>query len=107
MRLWTLHPKYLDVRGLVALWREGLLAQAVLRGRTKGYLHHPQLARFRAARAPVAAITSYLEAVWDEARRRGYRFDRRRIARQQSSPPPRLAATFGQLEYEWRRLRAK
>jgi len=25
MRLWTLHPKYLDARGLVALWREGLL----------------------------------------------------------------------------------
>lgn len=48
MRLWSVHPKYLDVRGLVALWREGLLAQAVLRGRTKGYLHHPQLERFRA-----------------------------------------------------------
>ncbi|HEU5178767.1 MAG TPA: pyrimidine dimer DNA glycosylase/endonuclease V, partial [Burkholderiales bacterium] len=32
MRLWSLHPKYLDARGLVALWREALLAQAVLRG---------------------------------------------------------------------------
>jgi hypothetical protein len=29
-RIWSLHPKYLDARGLVALWREGLLAQAVL-----------------------------------------------------------------------------
>jgi hypothetical protein len=37
---------YLDGRGLVALWREALLAQAVLRGRTRGY-RHPQLARFR------------------------------------------------------------
>ena len=47
MRLWSVHPKYLDARGLVALWREALLAQAVLRGRTNGYVHHPQLQRFR------------------------------------------------------------
>ena len=47
MRLWTLHPKYLDARGLVALWRESLLAQAVLAGRTRGYRSHPQLERFR------------------------------------------------------------
>lgn len=37
MRLWTLHPKYLDPKGLVALWRETLLAQRVLAGRTRGY----------------------------------------------------------------------
>ena len=36
MRLWSLHPRYLDAKGLVALWREGLLAQAVLKGQTKG-----------------------------------------------------------------------
>jgi len=30
MRLWSLHPRYLDAKGLVALWREGLLAQKVL-----------------------------------------------------------------------------
>ena len=47
MRIWSLHPEYLDSRGLVALWREGLLAQAVIRGETKGYRYHPQLARFR------------------------------------------------------------
>jgi hypothetical protein len=63
MRLWTLHPKYLDAQGLVALWREGLLAQKVLRGRTRGYRHHPQLARFRAQADPVASIARYLRAV--------------------------------------------
>ena len=47
MRLWTLHPRYLDARGLVALWREALLAQKVLRGKTRGYRAHPQLQRFR------------------------------------------------------------
>jgi hypothetical protein len=37
MRLWTLHPKCLDARGLVVPWREALLAQKVLRGETRGY----------------------------------------------------------------------
>jgi hypothetical protein len=105
VRLWTLHPKYLDARGLVAAWREALLAQAVLRGRTKGYTRHPQLTRFRAARSPVASIGSYLVALQEEATRRGYRFERRRIAC--PGRRVRLGATVGQLEYEWRHLKAK
>jgi hypothetical protein len=44
MRLWSLHPQYLDPAGLVAVWREGLLARAVFAGQTTGYKHHPQLA---------------------------------------------------------------
>ena len=60
MRLWSLHPSYLDRRGLVALWREALLAQAVLRGLTRGYTRHPQLDRFRAAPSPVGALAAYL-----------------------------------------------
>ena len=67
MRLWSLHPKYLDPQGLVALWREALLAQAVLRGDTRGYKAHPQLDRFRAQASPEAAIAAYLLAVWEEA----------------------------------------
>jgi hypothetical protein len=27
MRIWTVHPRYLDPKGLVAAWREALLAQ--------------------------------------------------------------------------------
>jgi hypothetical protein len=105
MRLWTIHPRYLDARGLVALWREGLLAQAVLRGRTRGYTRHPQLARFRDSRAPVTCIGSYLAAVHEEATRRGYHFDRRKIARR--GPCVQLTAAEGQLEYEWRHLKGK
>ena len=71
MRLWTLHPRHLDAAGLVALWREGLLAQAVLLGRTRGYTRHPQLERFRAAADPVARITGYLRIVAAEAASRG------------------------------------
>ena len=79
MRLWTLHPKYLDAQGLVALWREALLAKAVLRGETKGYRYHPQLIRFREHSAPRGAINFYLSSVLADAVRRGYSFDSTKV----------------------------
>jgi hypothetical protein len=106
VRLWSLHPRHLDRRGLVALWREGLLAQAVLRGRTRGYRHHPQLIRFTEGPAPLAALVSYLEVVRAEASQRGYSFDRSRLARRRVDVRP-LAVSRGQLEFEWRHLLAK
>jgi hypothetical protein len=106
VRLWSLHPKHLDAKGLVALWREGLLAQAVLRGRTKGYRRHPQLERFRASDAPVARIAQYLRVVADEATARGYRFDASKIART-SRPRGTLTVTRGQLRHEREHLAAK
>src|SRR5689334_896124 len=99
MRLWTLHPKYLDAQGLVALWREGLLAQKVLRGRTRGYRHHPQLQRFKAQADPVAGIARYLRAVQEEAAARGYAFKAGKIARRDGART--IAETRGQLAYEW------
>ena len=105
MRLWSVHPKYLDPRGLVALWREALLAQAVLAGRTKGYLHHPQLRRFRAHGSPRGAIAEYLRGVHAEATSRGYAFAARKIARARSSTD--IVVTRGQLMHEWHHLLAK
>lgn len=105
MRLWTLHPSYLDAAGLVALWREALLARAVLRGHTRGYRHHPQLARFRAQPSPVASVNRYLAEVYAEALRRGYTFDRRKLGRVLSGR--RITETSGQLEFEWAHLLAK
>jgi hypothetical protein len=99
MRLWSLHPKYLDPQGLVALWRETLLAREVLRGRTKGYRQHPQLLRFRSCASPCAALNRYLSIVYAEARRRGYQFDRSKLGRDQ--PISRIPVTGGQLQYEW------
>src|SRR5579875_1869551 len=81
MRLWSLHPRYLDARGLVALWREALLARAVLRGETHGYRSHPQLQRFREHAAPRRAIDAYLASVHAEALARGYRFDAGKFSR--------------------------
>jgi hypothetical protein len=102
VRLWSIHPQYLDAKGLVAVWREALLAQAVLAGKTRGYTRHPQLIRFRDRRH---AIATYLHAIADEADERGYTFDRNRI----SLPRRRLslAVTTGQLQYEWDHLRRK
>src|SRR5262249_37431899 len=105
MRLWTLHPKYLDAKGLVALWREALLAQKVLQGKTNGYRHHPQLTRFKAQTRPVAALAAYLREVHAEARRRGYEFDGSKIARAKLTV--QVKETDGQLLYEWKHLRRK
>src|SRR3954467_15637730 len=109
MRLWSLHPRYLDARGLVAVWREALLAQAVLRGRTRGYTHHPQLLRFRETRYPVQSIAAFLWVVHDEAANRGYSFDRRKIGRFSNSRDKiqRIPVTLGQLRYEWEHLHLK
>lgn len=105
MRLWSIHPKYLDAKGLVALWREGLLAQKVLKGETKGYTNHPQLTRFKSTSDPVAAIATYLHAVADEADRRGYRFDRSKLA--ERSFKEKLTVTTGQVDYERTHLEKK
>ena len=105
MRLWSLHPRYLDATGLVALWRETLLAQAVLHGQTRGYRHHPQLRRFQQCADPPAAIAAYLWPVHAEATRRGYRFDATKI--RGSKAAPAIDVTDGQLAYEWRHLLAK
>ena len=105
MRLWTLHPKYLDAAGLTAAWREALLARHVLLGRTRGYRNHPQLARFRAQARPVAAINSFLAAIHAESLARGYSFDASKVgaARRSATMPE----TRGQLAYEWQHLLAK
>ena len=105
MRLWTLHPKYLDAQGLVALWREALLAQAVLKGQTRGYTNHPQLNRFKAAPNPQAAIASYLQNVHAEATQRSYHFDVTKF--QLTENVALIEATHDQMDYEWAHLRAK
>jgi hypothetical protein len=105
MRLLSLHPALLDQKGLVALWREALLAQKVLQGKTKGYRSHPQLHRFQKCGAPLTTISAYLWAVHQEASRRGYSFDHTKIARKRQ--PKALTVTQGQLEFEFRHLKRK
>ncbi len=105
MRLWSLHPKYLDSRGLTALWREALLAQKVLHLATQGYRKHPQLERFHSHPDPQAAIATYLQYVHEESVSRGYRFDAAKISPLWTTR--RIPCTTGQLQYEKERLERK
>ncbi|MCX7828204.1 MAG: pyrimidine dimer DNA glycosylase/endonuclease V [Thermanaerothrix sp.] len=107
VRLWSLHPMYLDSKGLVALWREGLLAKAVLEGKTVGYRNHPQLIRFRSLDEPVLAVNQYLRAVLEEARRRGYGFDGSKLDAPGREMGTRIPVSSGQLAYEWEHLLRK
>lgn len=105
MRIWSLHPQYLDAKGLVALWRESLLAQAVLAGKTRGYLHHPQLLRFRQHAEPLDALAYYLSVVYDEGQARGYHFDGSKFTPVER--PAQIEVAQGQMDYEWGHLLAK
>lgn len=102
MRIWTIHPKYLDTKGLVALWRETLLAKNVLEGNTKGYKNHPQLLRFKESSDPLNNINYYLSEVFSEAWNRGYNFDRQKI--DWSFSKQSISVTDGQVEYEKKHL---
>jgi len=105
MRLWSLHPKYLDSKGLVALWRESLLAKAVLTGQTSGYKNHPQLLRFKENKNTIRAINFYLQYVFEEAKIRGYNFDASKFS--QTDKDLFITVNDKQLEYEFQHLQKK
>ncbi len=105
MRIWSLNPKYLDTKGLVALWRETLLARKVLLGQTKGYKNHSQLIRFKNSKNPISSIDFYLEAVWNEANSRGYNFDNKKF--NSGEVVDKIAVNSGQVSYEANHLLKK
>lgn len=110
VRLWSLHPRYLDRQALVAVWREALLAQRVVEDPGLGYGRHPQLERFRAQPDPKGAVARFLSVIADEADRRGYRFDRSRISVVDAGEPAvteTIPVQEGQLAFEWRHLGRK
>ena len=105
MRLWSLDPGYLDVKGLVALWREGIMARNVLTGKTEGYKNHPQLERFKEQDNPIIAIDTYLLNVYRESKRRNYNFKRDRIGFKFLDS--KMEVTDGQMLYEFKHLKRK
>lgn len=107
MRLWSLHPKYLDSQGLVGLWREALLAFKVLKGETRGYRNHPQLERFREQPEVLMGIKTYLSWVWEAGRARNYNFDRNKFYTEPLYESAHMSVTDGQLEFEWNHLMHK
>lgn len=105
MRIWTVHPRYLDTKGLLAAWRETLLAQKVLKGETVGYRNHPQLLRFKSSTDPTGAIAKYLRAIYEEAVARRFSFSEDKIA--PTDFTGEIPCTRGQLLYEWNHLKEK
>ncbi|MDD3296244.1 MAG: pyrimidine dimer DNA glycosylase/endonuclease V [Candidatus Omnitrophica bacterium] len=105
MRLWSIHPKYLDTKGLLALWREALLAKKVLQNKTKGYKKHPQLLRFKSQKNPVGAINYYLYEIFKESKKRGFNFSCRKAC--SISKKSSITVTSGQIKYEFSHLLAK
>ena len=105
MRIWSLHPKHLDAKGLVALWRETLLAKNVLGEKTKGYKNHPQLIRFKQSENALNAINYYLKIVWEEACKRNYNFDNSKFVDVDSIE--KITVNSGQLEFEIQHLLVK
>jgi hypothetical protein len=103
MRLWSIHPKYLDSKGLTALWREALLAKRVLKGETEKYKNHPQLNRFKGK--PISFINSYLRYIYEESCRRGYCFDKRKIAKPFAKQ--KIKVNSEQIKYEFNHLKRK
>lgn len=105
MRIWSIHPSYLDSKGLVALWREALLAKHVLEGKSAGYRNHPQLERFKKSKNPVEAIDQYLSNVYDEAVKRNFNFNEKKF----NKPiiPIFLTVSDGQIKYEFGHLLRK
>lgn len=106
MRLWSLHPQYLDTSGILALWRESLLAKAVLMGKTKGYKNHPQLLRFREHPKKSKAINYYLQHIWIESKNRGFNFDESKFS-ECPTKPNLINVTSGQLQHELQHLKTK
>ena len=102
---WSIHPKYLDSKGLVALWRETLLAKNVLENKTNGYKNHPQLTRFRESKKAIDCIDQYLWEVYKEAEKRNYSFNKDKI--NQNFKPLTLTVTTGQLDFEIDHLKSK
>lgn len=109
MRLWSIHPQYLDKLGLIACWREALLAKKVLQNKTKAYSHHPQLTRFNQQPDKINCIKSYLFELYKEAKRRNYNFDFDKICNRSNANFFRtsMTVTDGQLAYEMQHLQKK
>jgi len=104
MRLWSISPEYLDTKGLVALWREALLAKKVLQGKTGGYKNHPQLLRFKNSSASIKYINTYLFYIYLEAKKRGYLFNK---TKSRYYKLKKLKITSGQIRYEFNHLLKK
>ncbi len=113
MRIWSINPKYLDQKGLIACWRESLLAKNVLEGKTIGYKNHPQLIRFKKTKNSLLYINSYLYEIYNEAKNRNYNFSKDKIdfllikKFTKNLDKNKIPLHDKQLKYEWEHIQKK
>lgn len=105
MRIWSIHPKYLDAKRLTAVWRETLLARAVLENKTQAYKNHSQLTRFKKQKNPKILINSYLYHIHQESIKRNYNFNKKLL--KNSFTKKKIKVTIGQIKYELLHLKRK
>lgn len=107
MRLWSLHPSYLDKQALQVCWADALQAleyykqeRAYMKGITNDLspYFYPCLDRFRMTGSPIAHITNYLHGLCDESERRNTPFGRAKLP--EFTPGLRLKVTDGQIARE-------
>lgn len=96
----------MDKHGLIALWREGLLAQKALNGGAKGYQNNPQLVRFKRQDNPLKAIGTYLSFVAAEGARQGYKLNHEKILYPNFDEAV-IEADLGQVAFEKEHLKDK
>lgn len=111
MRLWSIHPKYLDSKRLVTQWREALLCRAILDGKTKGYKEHPHFLRVKSHSQPYYFINSFLYVIWEEGKQRKFQFDKSKLmenlVQKYEEPLQLMEVTEGQVQYEFDFLQKK
>ncbi len=107
MRLWSLHPKYLDQQGLCGLWREAIMARNALEAYANQTEHshknHPQLDRFKSANP--AEVNFYLYIIYQDSQERGYNFDSSLLDLDLASETKEtcknsISVTSGQVDFE-------
>lgn len=79
MSLWSVHPRYLDNKGLISAWNRGLQLQKQLSTEPARNTGNSQLIMFSRQEKPLHAIGSYLSFIASEGCRRGYKFTHEKI----------------------------
>lgn len=103
MRIWSIHPAYLDSKRLGAQWREGLLCRYVMNGLTKGYKNHPQFLRFR-DKVKSDFLDTYLYYIWLESKSRGFNYNINLLNDINENNNYCFPVTLSQVQYEIKHL---
>jgi hypothetical protein len=75
MRIWSIHPKYLDSKELLNLWNETIQAKNEFLTKFSGHFSNKQLERFLDLKNPLEAINSYMSSIYREAVKRDFSVD--------------------------------